>query len=372
VRHPGSGGDVALSNGGVVAESTSGGEKTEMPTPKRLQEARDEGQVCMSSEVNIAGLLLVGFCALAATAPLFWNAMSALMRQALSDALTWDLSDHQSLRLIWIQIALAMKWMVPFLLVMFIAGLILCSAQVGLHMTLKPLMPKLSRISPLTGFGRLFGMRGLMRLVVSLFKLVLVVVISYYVIAQDLPRIIGMKSDIGERMTRDSWLIFALVIKLVAVLAIIAAADYIYQRIQFIRDLMMTKQEVKDEMRQSEGDPHVKGRIRKLQREMAKRRMMQEVPKADVVITNPTHVAVALKYDRLKMFAPVVVAKGYDDVAQRIKELAREHDIVQVENIQLARALAKEVDIGKAIPTKWYIAVAEVLTMVYKLKKKVG
>jgi flagellar biosynthesis protein FlhB len=114
----------------------------------------------------------------------------------------------------------------------------------------------------------------------------------------------------------------------------------------------LTKQEVKDEMRQSEGDPHVKDRVRKLQREMAERRMMQEVPKADVVITNPTHVAVALKYDRLKMFTPVVVAKGYDEVAQRIKELGREHDIVQVENVTLARALAKEVDIGRAMPTK--------------------
>ncbi len=125
-------------------------------------------------------------------------------------------------------------------------------------------------------------------------------------------------------------------------------------------------------MRSSEGDPHAKGRIRKLQREMAKRRKMQEVPKADVVITNPTHVAVAIRYDRLKMFAPVVVAKGHDEVARRIKELAREHDIIQVENVTLARARAraKEVDIGKAIPTKWYVAVAEVLTMVYKLKKK--
>jgi flagellar biosynthesis protein FlhB len=136
--------------------------------------------------------------------------------------------------------------------------------------------------------------------------------------------------------------------------------------------LLLTKQEAKDEMRQSDSDPHVKGRIRTLQREMAKRRMMQEVPRADVVITNPTHVAVAIRYDRLKMFAPVVVAKGYDEVAQRIKELARELDIVQVENIPLARALAKEVDIGKAIPTKLHMSVAEVLTMAYKLKKKVG
>lgn len=134
----------------------------------------------------------------------------------------------------------------------------------------------------------------------------------------------------------------------------------------------MTKQEVKDEMKQAEGDPRVKGRIRRLQREMARRRMMQEVPKADVIITNPTHVAVALRYDRLKMFAPVVVAKGYDEVAQRIKAIAKEHDIGQVENISLARTLAKEVEIGKAMPTKWYMAVAEVLSLVYKLKKKVG
>jgi flagellar biosynthetic protein FlhB len=355
-----------------VPENTSGGEKTEQPTPKRLTDARDEGQVCMSSEVNIAGLLLVGFCTLAVMAPQFWNAMSGVMRYALYEALNWDLSDHQSLRALSIEIGMALKWLVPFFAVMFLTGLALCTAQVGVHISLKPLMPKLSRISPMTGFGRLFGMRGLMRLVVNLCKLTLVLLVSYYVIADDLPRIMGMKGDVGERLAHDAWLIFALVIKLVAVLLIIAAADYIYQRIQFIRDLMMTKQEVKDEMKQAEGDPHIKGRIRKLQREMARRRMMQEVPKADVVITNPTHVAVALKYDRLKMFAPVVVAKGYDEVAQRIKELAREHDIVQVENITLARALAKEVDIGKAIPTKWYMAVAEVLTLVYKLKKKVG
>jgi flagellar biosynthetic protein FlhB len=129
------------------------------------------------------------------------------------------------------------------------------------------------------------------------------------------------------------------------------------------------KIEMGREVRQSEGDPHVKGKIRQIQRQMAQRRMMQEVPKAGVVITNPTHVAVALKYDKEKMFAPVVVAKGYDEVAQRIKAMAKEHGIVQVENIALARALAKEVDIGKPIPTKWYVAVAEVLSMVYKLKK---
>ena len=155
-------------------------------------------------------------------------------------------------------------------------------------------------------------------------------------------------------------------------LLIIAAVDVPVQLYTAHQRLLMTKQEIRDEHKDQEGRPEVKQRIRQLQREMSQRRMMAAIPEADVVITNPTHVAVALKYDRLKMFAPVVVAKGYDEVAQRIKELAREHDIVQVENITLARALAKEVDIGKAIPTKWYMAVAEVLTLVYKLKKKVG
>ena len=134
----------------------------------------------------------------------------------------------------------------------------------------------------------------------------------------------------------------------------------------------MTKQELKEEFKQSEGDPLIKSKIRQIQRQMAQRRMMQEVPKADVVITNPTHVAVALKYDKGNMHAPIVLAKGYDAVAQRIKEIAKKHNIVQVENISLARALAKEVEIGKAIPTKWYQAVAEVLSIVYKLKKNAG
>jgi flagellar biosynthetic protein FlhB len=160
-----------------------------------------------------------------------------------------------------------------------------------------------------------------------------------------------------------------MIVKLASVLFIIAAGDFIFQRIQHTKDLMMTKQEIKEEIKQSEGDPLIKSKIRQIQRQMAQRRMMQEVPKADVIITNPTHVAVALKYDKATMAAPIVLARGYDDVAQRIKAIAAEHGIVQVENIALARALAKELDVGDAVPVKWYQAVAEILSMVYKLKK---
>jgi flagellar biosynthetic protein FlhB len=208
-----------------------------------------------------------------------------------------------------------------------------------------------------------------MRFVVNLLKLTLVVILAWYLLSEDIPRLLAVKRDATERLAVESWVIFVLVIKLASVLFIIAAADFLFQRWQHVQDLMMTKQEVKEEIKQSEGDPLVKGKIRQIQRQIAQRRMMQEVPKADVVITNPTHVAVALKYDKSTMAAPVVVAKGYDEVAQRIKAIAAEHGVVQVENVPLARALAKELDVGDVVPVKWYQAVAEVLSMVYKLKK---
>lgn len=353
-----------------MAESQSGGEKTELPTPKRIHEARQEGQVSFSPEVNISGLLFIGFALLAVMAPWFWQAMEASMRFALVEALSWELDDRTT------QLALirghlpALGWLLPLLGALFVSGIILSVAQVGFQPTLKPLMPNLNRINPLTGLGRLFGMRGLMRFVVNLLKLTVVIGLSWWLLAEDIPRMVTVDADFRQRTAAESWLIYLLVMKLAALLAIIAAADFLYQRFQHTRDLMMTKQELKEEFKQSEGDPLIKSKIRQIQRQMAQRRMMQEVPKADVVITNPTHVAVALKYDKGNMHAPIVLAKGYDEVAQRIKEIAKKHNIVQVENIALARALAKEVDIGKAIPTKWYQAVAEVLSIVYKLKKK--
>ncbi len=353
-----------------MAESPSGGEKTELPTPKRMQTAREEGQVSFSSEVNISGLLLVGFGALAIMAPWFWQAMEATMRFALVDALNWELDDRTT------QIALirgsmpAFGWLLPLLGILFAAGVGLSVAQVGFQPTLKPLMPNLTRINPLTGLGRLFGMRGLVRFAVNLAKLTLVIGLSWWLLASEIPRMVTVDGDFLGRTAAESWLIFALVMKIAGLLGIIAAIDFLFQRWQHTRDQMMTKQELKEEFKQSEGDPLIKSKIRQIQRQMAQRRMMQEVPKADVVITNPTHVAVALKYDKGNMHAPVVVAKGYDEVAQRIKALAAKHNIVMVENISLARALAKEVEIGKAIPTKWYQAVAEVLSIVYKLKKR--
>jgi len=352
-----------------MAENPSGGEKSELPTPKRLEDARLDGQVSFSAEVNIAVLLIIGFCTLAVIGPWAWASMLAMMRLSMGDALHWELDSRETMGAVTDHLLMSAGWLVPLLGVLFISGLGLSIAQVGLLFTGKPLIPKLNRISPLTGLQRLFGMRGLMRFVVNLLKLTLVVLLAWHLLSDDIPRMIVMKRDVAERMAVESWGIFVLVIKLAAVLFIIAAGDFLFQRYQHTQDLMMTKQEIKEEIKQSDGDPLIKSKIRQIQRQMAQRRMMQEVPKADVVITNPTHVAVALKYDKTTMAAPVVIARGYDEVAQRIKAIAAEHGIVQVENIALARALAKELDVGDAVPVKWYQAVAEILSMVYKLKK---
>ena len=352
-----------------MAENPSGGEKSELPTPKRLEDARLDGQVSFSAEVNIAVLLIIGFCTLAVIGPWAWASMLAMMRLSMGDALHWELDSRETMGAVTDHLLMSAGWLVPLLGVLFISGLGLSIAQVGLLFTGKPLIPKLNRISPLTGLQRLFGMRGLMRFVVNLLKLTLVVLLAWHLLSDDIPRMIVMKRDVAERMAVESWGIFVLVIKLAAVLFIIAAGDFLFQRYQHTQDLMMTKQEIKEEIKQSDGDPLIKSKIRQIQRQMAQRRMMQEVPKADVVITNPTHVAVALKYDKTTMAAPVVIARGYDEVAHRIKAIAAEHGIVQVENIALARALAKELDVGDAVPVKWYQAVAEILSMVYKLKK---
>ncbi len=353
-----------------MAEASSGGEKTEQPTPKKLRDARDEGQVAFSHDLNVAVLLLVALATLGTIGPKLAAAFGVIMRDTVTDHLQWELTAESSVRLLILSHLPAFVWFGVLLAVLFGTALAISIAQVGVGFTFKPLVPKFSRVNPLSGLGRLFGMRGVMRFVFSLSKLIIVLALAWSMLRTDINDMLYFNGELAQRLAHDSGVLLTEALKMAAVLALIAAGDYAYQRYQHVRDMMMTKQEVKDEYKQSEGDPHVKGRIRQMQREMAKKRMMQEVPKADVVITNPTHVAVALKYQADAMAAPIVIAKGYDEVAQRIKAIAAEHGITMVENIPLARALAKEVEIGHPIPGRWYQAVAEVLSVVYKLKRK--
>jgi flagellar biosynthetic protein FlhB len=353
-----------------VPEDTSGGEKTEEPTPRKRMQSREEGQVAYSAEVNNAAVLLVGFGLLIFFGPTAYEALMASMRICFRDALTWELTESDNLTLLFAQQAGVIELTIGFMGALFLLALLLSTAQVGLQFTAKPLMPKWQRISPLAGLKRLFGLRGLMRFIFALLKLILIVSVATYVLTNNVPSQLYHNFDLRSRFAESGWLIILLALKLAGVLGVVAFFDFLYQRWQMTKDMMMTKQEVKEEFKQSDGDPMVKNKIRQIQRQMAQQRMMQEVPSADVVITNPTHVAVALRYDREEMGAPICVAKGYDLIAQRIKQIAAENNVIQVENVPLARALAKVVDVGKPIPVDFYQQVAEVLTHVYKLKNK--
>lgn len=355
-----------------MADNSSGGEKSEYPTPKKIRDARDEGQVAFSSEINTVAVLLVGTLGLGVVGPWLWRAFEHAIKRMLQDQLMWeitDLSDVLRMGAAYIPLGVVLGM---FLAATATTGVAISLAQVGLHVSGKALIPKFSRLNPISGLSRIFGLRGLVRTGLGLVKLCLIASVAFYVIEGDLARQLTVDGRMMTRLAAECNALYWLAIKLVLVLLVVASLDAIYQRWQHTKDLMMTKQEVKEEFKQSEGDPLIKSKIRQIQREIAQRRMMQEVPKADVVITNPTHVAVALRYDKATMNAPIVVAKGYDAVAQRIKALAAEHNIPMIENVPLARALAKEVDMGRAVPTKWYEAVAEILAMVYRLKNPKG
>lgn len=355
-----------------MPEDNGAGEKSEEPTPRKQQQSRQEGQVAFSTEVNNAILLLCGFGLLMMMGPMAWGALSSMMQASMTTDLTADLSDAESvLRLIESHSGV-WTMLMGFMGMLFLLGLGVSMAQVGIQITGKPLMPKWNRISPLSGLKRLFGMRGVMRFIFSVLKMTAIVTVAVIALRAAMPSILYYTLDIDARFAQASMMIIVIALIIAGTLAAIALFDFLYQRWQHNKDMMMTKQEVKEEMKQSDGDPLVKAKIRQIQRQMAQSRMMQEVPKADVVITNPTHVAVALRYDQDSMAAPVVVAKGYDLIAKRIKSIAAENGIVQVENVTLARALAKEVKVGRAVPIDFYQQVAEVLSYVYKLKKRVG
>lgn len=251
------------------------------------------------------------------------------------------------------------------------AGLLLNYVQVGFMFTTAPLTPDLGKLNPGRGLKRLFGRQALVELVKSAAKVFLIGWAAWGAIRPAYDLVMGLNlADVGDVFPTVEALVYRVGMRVTAVLFVLALIDYAYQRWDYSRNLRMSKQEVKDEFKQMEGDPHVKGQIKARMRQVAMRRMMQRVPQADVVITNPTHYAVALEYDVDRMSAPEVVAMGADYVAQRIKELARQSGVVVVENPPLARALWSSAEIGQAVPVELYQAVAEVLAFVFRLKRR--
>ena len=348
------------------------GEKTEDATPKHKQEARQKGQVAKSIEVNTAFIILAAFFALKLVGPYIYYELTAFMKVMFTTFPTVDFTEQSIYQLFLSMCLVFLKTAFPIMAILFIISLVVNFLQIGFLFSWEPIMPNFDRINPLSGFGRLFSKRTIEELFKALFK---VSVISYFVYrfvmkeTAQLPNLISV--ELPDALAYTASLTLDLAFQIGAVILIMATMDYFYQWWEHNESLKMSKDDIKQEFKQTEGNPEVKGKIKERQRAMAMRRMMQEVPKADVVVTNPTHFAVALKYDKT-MAAPVLLAKGQDFIAERIKEAARDNRITIVENKPLARALYASVEIGAPIPGDLYQAVAEVLAYVYRLKKRLS
>jgi len=345
----------------------AGGEKTEEPTAKKRADARKKGQVGRSQEINSAFVLLVGFFGLKLLWDSIYFSIASYTTYVFSN-LNQTIDTENILRIfIGIVIVLA-KTAFPIMIFIMLIGLAVNFFQVGLNFNTESIEFKLDKLNPINGFGRIFSKRSLVELVKSFFKIIVIGFFLYrFIHEQILAMPQFMFFDLTTSLALVAEIIFQMAFIVIGVITIMAFMDYGYQKWQTTQDLKMTKQEVKDEMKQTEGDPQIKGKIRQKQRQMAMARMMKEVPKADVIITNPTHYAVALSYEQ-GMIAPTVIAKGQDLVAQRIKEIGREARVPIVENKPLARALFSAVEIGGSVPQELYQAVAEVLAYVYRLK----
>ncbi len=346
------------------------GEKTEAPTPRRRQDARKKGQVAKSMEVNTALILLAAFWVMSSTGPRSVAAYTGLVRRTFSNLAMQDFT-IEALRSGGMAVgATVIKMIAPLVITVVLVGVVANVGQVGLLLSSEALKPDLNRINPLNGLKRMFSLLGVVDLIKSLLKITIIGMVVYGVL-RDNAATIALSSQVNLTAALSGFAQIAktLGMRVATVMLVMAAADFLYQRYENEKSMRMSKQEIKEEMKRFE-NPQLKSRIRARQRQMAMNRMMAAIPAADVVITNPTHFAVALNYKKSDMFAPLVVAKGRRLVAQRIKEKAREYNVPMVENRPLARTLFKQVEIGQTIPAEMYKAVAEVLAFVYRLKSK--
>jgi flagellar biosynthetic protein FlhB len=346
-------------------------QKTEPATPRRREEVRKRGEVAKSIEISSAFLLLFVFLFLRIFGKRIFETFTFITVYSFNYApeinLTMDYFQTYFLFIFWIFARLIL----PVFLISFFVGIIVNLFQVGLVLSGAPLVPDFNRINPFRGLVRIFSARGAVELLKSLIKITIVGYVAYATIRGEFFNFpLMMTMEIKQSSLLVLKIVYNLAIKIIIVLLILAIFDYLYQRYEFERSIRMSRQEIKEEYKQLEGDPHVRARIRQRQREIARRRMMMEVPRADVVITNPVHIAVAIRYDIREMKAPKVIAKGQRLIAEKIKEIAKEHNIPIVEDPPLAQNLYKMVEIGQEIPVVLYKAVAEVLAFVYSLTKR--
>jgi len=351
------------------------GEKTEKATPRKRRKAREEGQVLQSKELTSAIVLLSMFLTLKIAGSFMYEQLYLNFKIAFEDlAQVPDLFSIQGVRKLYVNLVLQLlKIVAPVFAVALVAGVASGYAQVGFLFTTKTLAVKLNRINPLNGFKKLFSFRSFAELIKSILKILIIGFLGYLYLSGEARNILKtMDMDVVSIAAYICNTSLNVAIRMCIAMLVLGVLDYGYQWWEYEKSLKMTKQEIKQEYKETEGNPEIKGKIKQKQRQLALRRMLQDVPKADVVITNPTHFAVAIKYDPKVADAPLVVAKGQDYMAQKIKKIAKENKVEIVENKQLARTLYSTVEIGDKIPPELFQAVAEVLAFVYSLKNKVG
>lgn len=344
-------------------------QKTEDPTPKKIQEARKKGQVAMSRELNNWAMLFAGTMFVAVfSGPLMMELMNYL-RGFIEHS--GEVTEGGILELVGDTVGKVLIMMGLPLLLFFVIAILAPLLQIGLLFAPDIIKMDMSKISPMKGFFRLVSMRSLVEFVKGIFKLFLVGLVGTMIVMPYFDKLEHL-IDVSplEALGEMRFLVLKMMVGVLIILLLIAVADLVYQRREYMKKMRMSRQDIRDEYKQSEGDPHIKAKLRQMRMQKARQRMMQAVPTADVVITNPTHYSIALKYNPEEMAAPVVVAKGIDEVALRIREIAKENNIILFENKPLARALYDVAEIDEVIPTEHFKAVAEVISYVFKIKGK--
>jgi flagellar biosynthetic protein FlhB len=348
------------------------GEKTEKATPKKRKDERKKGNVFVSKDAVTAVSLITSFYGLKMFYPSILTSVQDLIKRYISLAGTKEIFLASDIATTFIDLAFVfIKCAMPLVLITIAVAIIVTMFQTKMLFTMKAASPKFSRINPLNGIKKMFSLRGIIELLKSLIKIVVLLYIVYTVLVDEvdtLPSLMDMNPMTA--ITKTGGIIMDVVLKSGIAFVFLAAADYMYQWWDYEKNMKMSKQEIKDEFKQIEGNPQIKGRQRNIQQQRARQRMMQNVPEADVVIRNPTHFAVALKFDRDKDRAPRVIAKGMDQLALRIVQVAEENDVYVTEDRPLARALYDAVEVGEEIPEEFYKAIAKILAFVYNLKEK--
>ena len=347
--------------------------KTEPATPRRRSEARNKGQVARSSDLSAAIQLLGALLALKFMGVRILGDMFGAIRFFLGDGSGVTVRGIEAVALAPIAMRVVTGIVLPFFLVVALIALIASWAQVGWLFTLDPLTPSLNKLNPISGLKKMFSAQTFVMLAMNMVKLAVIVAVVAVTLAESMPQLLSaMTVGFESIIALAADVSYTLGLRLALVLIVLALADFAYKRWKHEQDLKMSKQEIKDEMRQMEGDPLLKRRVREVQIQASMRRIKSAVPKADVVVTNPTEFAVAIQYDPEKMSAPTVVAKGRDLLAQRIREVAIEAGVPVVQRPALARAMYRTIEVGEAVPERFYKAVAEILAYVYELSRKAG